>query len=118
MKRVNIFYIIFVLTILAIRLEVFIFPANKIIVNGLRVNHFWIGSILVLITLLSLKNYKALKMIIFPIGLGLVADELTFMIFSNRTITDYWSVYSIAGLVISMIIVFIFREKLLSKIYN
>ena len=118
MKRENIFYIASALTVLAIRLEVFIFPANKIMVDGMRVNHFWIGAILVLVALFLLKNYNALKMIIFPIGLGLAADELTFMIFSHRTINDYWSVYSIAGLVISMIIVFIFREKLLSKIYN
>ena len=118
MKRDNIFYIIFALTVLAIRLEVFIFPANKLMVEGLRINHFWVGAILVLVALFSLKNYKALKIIFFPIGLGLLADELMFMIFSNRTINDYWSVYSITGLLIIMIIVFIFREKLLSKIYN
>jgi len=118
MKRDSIFYILFVLTILVIRLEVFIFPANKIMIDGLRVNHFWIGAVLVLFSLFLLKNYNALKIIIFPIGLGLVADELTFMIFSHRTSNDYWSVYSIAGLVIIMIMVFVFREKLLSKTYN
>ncbi len=118
MKRDNIFYIIFALTVLAIRLEVFIFPANKIIINGLKINHFWIGAIFVLVALFSLKNYNALKIILFPVGLGLLADELFFMIFSNRTINDYWSVYSITGLLIIMTIVFIFREKLLSKIYN
>jgi len=118
MKRKNIFYSLFVLTILAIRFEVFIFPANRIIIDGLRINHFWIGVAVALVALFLLKSYKALKMIIFPLGLGLVADELTFMIFSHRTIADYWSVYSIAGVVIIMIVVFIFREKLLSKIYN
>lgn len=87
-------------------------------IDGLRINHFWIGASLVLVTLFLSKSYKALKIILFPIGLGLVADELTFMIFSHRTIDDYWSVRSITGLVIAMILVFIFREKLLNKIYN
>lgn len=116
MKRSNIFYLIFVLTILAIRLEVFLFPTNKIIVDGIRINHFWIGVIFILIVLFLLKNYNLFKMVLFSIGLGIVADELIFMILGDRTINAYWSVYSITGLIISMVIVFIFREKLLSKI--
>lgn len=118
MKKDDIFYIILVLTILAIRLEVFLFPANKIIIDGIRINHFWVGVILVLIVLFLSKSYNALRMILFPIGLGLVADELVFMIFSNRTINDYWSIYSVSGLVIITIIVFIFRKQLLSEIYK
>lgn len=118
MKKYNIFYTIFILTILVTRLEVFLFPTNKIVIDGIRINHFWIGVILILLVLFLSKNYNVFKMILFPVGLGTVADELFFMIFSNRTISDYWSVYSITGLVISTVIVFIFREKLLSKIYK
>ncbi|MFA6076460.1 MAG: hypothetical protein WC735_00060 [Candidatus Paceibacterota bacterium] len=118
MKRSNIFYLIFVLTILAIRLEVFLFPSNKIIVDGIRINHFWIGVILILLVLFLSKNYNIIKMVLLPIGLGIVADELFFMIFSNRTLADYWSIYSIIGVITTTVIIFVIREKLASKIYK
>jgi len=57
-------------------------------------------------------------MILFPVGLGIVADELIFMIIGNRTISDYWSLYSVFGVIMIIAIVFVFREKLLSKINN
>lgn len=115
MKKEDIFYFIFVLTILVIRLEVFLFPSNKIIVAGIRINHFWIGVILILFVLLLSKRYNGLRIAIFSIGLGLVADELIFMIFGNRTINDYWSIYSISGLIMTMIIVLVSRKKLVRK---
>lgn len=118
MKRSNAFYLIFVLTILIIRLEVFLSPTNKMIVYGIRINHFLIGVVLILISLFLSKSFNLSKIILFPIGLGIVADELIFMIFGNRTINDYWSVYSITGLILSMAIIFMFRKKLLSKIDN
>lgn len=118
MKRSNIFYLIFVSTILIIRLEVLLFPTNKIIFDGIRINHFWIGVIFILFVLFLSKNYNIIKTVLFPIGLGIAADELFFMIFSNRTLTDYWSIYSVSGLIITMIIVFILRKKLISKIYK
>lgn len=118
MKRDNIFYIIFILTILAVRLGVFLLPSNKIIVGGIRINHFWIGVILILLVLFVSKNYSIIKMILFPIGLGIVADELSFMIFSDRTLTDYWSIYSIVGIIATATIIFMLKEKLASKIYK
>lgn len=63
MKRSNIFYIIFILTILAVRLGVPLFPLNKIIVDGIRINHFWIGVILILLVLFLSKNYNTIKML-------------------------------------------------------
>lgn len=117
-KRANAFYSIFVITIILIRIGVFLFPLNKIIIGGLRINHFWIGLAFFLIVGLLAKRYNLLRMILFSIGLGIVSDELFFMIFSNRTIDDYWSIYSVSGLIIIMIIVFISRKKLVDKIYK
>jgi len=50
------------------------------------------------------------------VGLGLVADELVFMIIGNRTISDYWSLSSVFGAIIIIAVVFIFRDKLLKVI--
>ena len=118
MKKENIFFIILTLTILLIRTEVFLYPSNHVSTNGLVVNHFWIGVIFILFVLFLSKSYNKSKLVIFSIGLALVVDELTFIIFSSRTINDYWSVYSILGVIIIMIIIFMYRGKLLDKLYK
>jgi hypothetical protein len=117
-KKENIFYLIFILSIFIIRIEVFLFPSNKIIVDGLRINHFWIGVVLILIVILLSKRYDILRTILFPIGLGIVADELTFMVLGSRTINDYWSIYSLSGVLIFTVIVFVLRKKIVDKIYK
>jgi len=62
------------------------------------------------------KNYHLLKIVLSSVGLGLVADELVFMIIGNRTISDYWSLSSVFGAIIIIAVVFIFRDKLLKVI--
>jgi hypothetical protein len=118
MKKENIFYTVFALTVLLIRINAFVFPSYQIIIDGTRIYHFWIGVILILFVLSLSKSYNMLRTILFPIGLAIVADELIFIIFSNRLISDYWSVYSVSGLVIIMIIIFMYRKKLIDKIYK
>ena len=115
-KRENIFYIIFALTIILIRIEVFLFPTRKMFIDGLRVNHFWVGLVLILFILLMSKSYNILRMILFSIGFGIAADELVFILFTQRTLNDYWSIYSLAGVITILVIVFIFRKKLINKI--
>lgn len=117
-KRTNIFYLIFILTIILLRIGVFLFPTNRIMLGGLRINHFWIGVVLIIIVIILSKRYNVLRAILFPIGLGVVADELAFMILSSRTINDYWSIYSLIGVLIVAVMVFALRQKIVSKIYK
>jgi hypothetical protein len=116
MKKGNIFYLIFILTILAIRTWVFFFPQKKLIINGMAIHHFWIGAIIILSVLLLLNNYNRLKSILFPIGLGLTADELTFIVLGGGTVRNYWSAYSVFGTLIILIVIFLTRKKIMEKI--
>lgn len=116
MKKENIFYLICILTMLAIRTAVFLFPQRKIIIDGTIIHHFWIGIILTLLVLLLPQIYNGLRIIIFSIGLGLVADELIYLLLGGRTVSEYWSIYSVSGAVIMAVIIFLIREKLARKI--
>lgn len=116
MKKENIFYLILVLTILVIRTWVFFFPLRRIIISGVLINHFWLGIILILFSLLLPKKYLKLRVVAFPIGLGLIIDELIFIILGGGTVNDYWSIYSLSGVIILMVIVFILRSKFVKNI--
>ncbi len=116
MKRKNIFYFIFILTILATRAWVFFFPQKKLIVGGMVIHHFWLGVILILFVLLLFKKYGGLRMAAFSVGLGLAADELTYIILGGRTVSDYWSIYSVTGTIVILAIVFMTRNWLTRKI--
>lgn len=116
MKKENLFYIITILTILLIRLEFFIFPNNKLIFYGFRIHHFYIGLLLILIVLLIPKVYNKIKLVLFSIGVGLVADELIFIIFNLWAVTSYWSIYSIIGVIVIEAIIFAERKHIIRRI--
>lgn len=115
-KKDKLFYIIFVLTILVIRLGVFLFPQRKITIGGVGIYHFWIGVILMLVFLLITRRYSLLRMGVFSVGLGIITDELTFMLTGAGTLVNYWSAYSIVGVILLAAIVFVFRKSLVRKI--
>lgn len=112
MKKENIFYLIFILTILAIRTGVFFFPQRKIIIDGVIIHHFWIGIILISLALLLAKRYSKLKRILFPLGLAAMADELVYIAFGGATVSDYWMNYSVFGAIILSAIIFFLRKKI------
>ncbi|TAK95610.1 hypothetical protein EPO05_03785 [Patescibacteria group bacterium] len=116
MKKENIFYLVFVSTILAIRAWVFVFPQRKLIIDGVIIHHFWTGLLLVTLALLWLNNYPKLRIALFSIGLGLIADELSYIIFTGKTVAEYWSSSSILGAITTAAIIFLLRKKIVTKI--
>lgn len=116
MKKENLFYIAYILTILVIRIGVFLFPQRKIIIDGTIIHHFWIGVILVLIFLIIPKIYNSFRMILFSIGLGIITDELIFMILGGGTVQEYWSIYSVSGTIILAAITFVIRKEIVCDI--
>lgn len=116
MQRKDVFYLITVLTVVAIRTEVFLFPARQLVVYGVLVHHFWIGVALILLAVVLSKKYSTAVTVLSSIGLGLVADELIFMLLGGGTVHDYWSIYSVWGVIVVMVIIFIFRRSTINKI--
>jgi hypothetical protein len=113
MKRANAFYFIFILTILAIRTWVFFFPAIKIIFNGTIIHHFFIGLILILSAVFLTERHAKWRIVPFAVGLGLVADELVYIVLGAGAVSKYyWSIYSVSGAIIMAVIVFLVRKRL------
>ena len=109
-----IFFLVFFLTILTIRFFVFLFPAKKMIISGTLIHHFWIGLALVLIALL-IRGFE-FNWILFSVGLAFVADELVYMLLGAGPFSNYWNIYSLAGVILNSAIVFILRNRIIEKI--
>jgi hypothetical protein len=115
MKKENLFYLIFLFTILIVRLSIIIFPGREVL---FLVHHFWIGFILLLILLIIPKKYKFPRILFLAMGIGLIADELVFIILGAGGDKEYWALPSIAGTIILMSIIYLSRLNLISLLYN
>ncbi|MBI4146402.1 hypothetical protein HY489_03635 [Candidatus Woesearchaeota archaeon] len=102
----TLFFIICALTILLIRIGVFLIPEKDLAIAGIIVHHFWIGIVLILLSAF-LRN-----ILIFPIGLGLATDQLIFIIMGAGKDAQYWSTPSIIGAIFGLIMIFLFRKEL------
>lgn len=118
MKKENVAYLFFLATMLAVRTGVFFFPQRKLIINGMIIHHFWTGLLLVLAAILLSKVCTKLCLVIFSIGLGLVADELVYIALGGRTVGEYWAISSVLGAIAAAIAVFLLREKIFQKFDN
>lgn len=114
MNKGTVFFLVFILTILAIRLFVFLFPDQKVRIFGIVIHHFWIGLILVLIALL-LKGFEY-EWILFSIGLAMFSDELVYMILGAGPVSNYWKIYSVSGAILNSLIVFILKNRIVDRI--
>ena len=115
MKKENLFYLLTMLTILAIRISVLIVPEVNIRIFGFNVHHFWFGTIALIIGILIPRN--KIKLIICSVGLGLISDQTVFMILGAGNDAQYWSMYSVYGAVFLAGILFIFRKKISDYIH-
>ena len=117
MKKENLFYFIFILTIIATRIWVFLFPTKKLILSGVLIHHFWFGIVLVILSLIILRNDVKTRTISIPIGIALMADELVYIISGVGPVSNYWGVYSTLGTIVCIILVFIVRKKIVKSVY-
>jgi len=118
MKRKNKFYLLFLSTIIALRLWVFFFPLRKIMIDGTVIHHFWIGIVLLLITFIIQRKHSSIAEVSFPVSCGIIGDELVYILFGGATVTDYWSAYSVYGCIMVSVIVFIFRQAIAEHFYK
>ena len=111
-KKENLFYILLILTIISIRLGVFLIPEVDVSFIGLNIHHFWFGVIIVLIALIVPKKYDWVKIVLYAIGLGLIVDQLVFMLLGAGKDAQYWALPSLFGAIIIALIILPFRQKI------
>jgi hypothetical protein len=108
MKRENLFYLVFVLAIVVIRLLVFLIPEVDFKIGEIVIHHFWIGAILIVLGFLFLKT----RIYLFGIGFGLAIDQVVFLVLGGGGDSEYWAFPSLVGVVVLAVVVYLFRKKL------
>ncbi len=113
MKEENKFYLLIVGTIFIIRISIMIVPNVDITIFNNVIHHFWWGIALLVTGFIIPENKKSLKIVFYGIGLGLVIDQLVFMILGGGGDTEYWSLPSLGGAVVGAIILYLRRKEVL-----
>lgn len=99
----DLFFSYFVATVVAVRLWLFFLPTSGPTILGLRVHHYHVGLIGLLVAILL--NWLEL----YAISLALVVDEGTYVAIGGRTHRDNYSSTSLAGTAVLVIVVFVVR---------
>jgi len=114
-KKGNLFYLIIILTILVMRISLFLLPPNTHVrVLGIVIHHFWFGILLIGIGLIIPKKKEYIKIFAYAIGVGLIIDELIFMVLGAGTDRQYWALPSMLGMIIILLVIFPIREKIIN----
>ena len=102
----NYFFLVFVVTVIIVRLFLFLYPFSAPTIKGFRIHHYMYGIIGIIIGLIIHSiNLSA-------IGLGLLVDELTYIIIRGKDHKDNYSIVSLFGTLLFVIAVFVFRDYL------
>ena len=109
----NELFLITLATVLIIRLGVKLFPDKDVTLFGIIIHHFWMGVVLVGIGWF-LPNIAYVSVLIFGVGLGLIADHLIYMILGAGGDEEYWAKGSLIGAGAMLVLVFIFRSQIFS----
>ncbi len=116
LSKGSIFYLISAFTILGIRVGVFLHPTGKIRLSGVPIHHFWIGCALMAFAFTIPRKGSYAKLTLFSFGFAGFADELAFMLRGDGSLANYWSLYSVLGVLIVMATTFFFKNKLIKQI--
>lgn len=110
MQESDLFFIIFLATILFTRICLYFKPISSPTIKGFRLHHYMYGIILMII------GFFINAIPIYAIGLGLFVDELPLFIIGGWHWKEYKSMPCILGVIVGILLVFILREQLVSLI--
>ena len=96
MKKEDKLFLISFITIILVRISVFVNPVH-LIIFGIIIHHFWIGLALMLI---GFMYREKIRLLCLGVGVGLMIDEFGFMINGGGSFTEYWSLYSIISVIV------------------
>ncbi len=115
MNKEDLFSITFILSIILTRIYLYFWPISNPIIAGLKVHHWMIGVLIILIYfIISYFKEEDVIIVIFAVGLGLVVDELTFVLTGGKNHADNYTTLTIIGTIIFAAIV-LFCQKYIFK---
>ena|SRR5258707_7320421 len=100
------FFIIYFITVLIIRLFLFVHPTSGMTVKGYRIHHYVYGVIGMPIAIIT----GSLPLC--AVSLGLFEDELTYQIIGGRDHRDNYSWVSLMGTILIVAITFFLRNSI------
>ena len=112
MKSENYFFLIFLSTIMIVRLFLFLHPTPGPTIAGFRFHH-WMFGLLIMCIAISIN-----RIALYAIGAGLFADELTYVLINGKTHADNYSLISLIGTVIIVGIIFAARSYFLHSFFS
>src|SRR5690348_16598121 len=117
----NQFFWIFFGTIAVVRIFLWIDPTpaptipklkwHHHVYHKFRTHHWMLGLISIVVA------FAIHSLILYAIGLGLFVDELTYLLIGGKTHKDNYSVVSLSGTVIFMILTYFFRQAIITHFF-
>jgi hypothetical protein len=102
----NYFFSIFIITIILTRLIVYFYPTPSPTIIKFRIHHYMYGVVGVILALIINS------ITLYAIGLGLFIDELTYILIGGKTHKDNYSMKSLIGTLVFIIVVFLLKYYL------
>jgi hypothetical protein len=113
MKKENLLLLIVTATVILTRAAVLIVPEKDLTFQGITIHHFWFGFPLIIASLILPKKYLPAKIFTLAIGLGLIIDQLIFILLGAGKDKEYWSIISTVSPIILLIVVYQLKNKLI-----
>jgi len=107
----NSFFLLVLLTVLGVRTFNYLLPIASPTIAGFRLHHYMYGLFLVGVSLL-VPSWR-----LFAVGLGLAIDETTFVLIGGKTHADNYSLPSLVGTALLLVLVFVMRQEL-TKLFS
>jgi hypothetical protein len=107
MDTANYFFVLFLATITFTRILLRVKPLSGPTIKGLRLHHYMYGLVLIPF------GFILDSVTLYAVGWGLFADEVGVVLFKFKTYEEYYSKTSLVSVIVIIILVFLFREKII-----
>jgi hypothetical protein len=105
------FFLLFLVTILATRIFLYIKPVASPTIKGFRIHHWMYGVILIIL------SFIVSSIALYAVGLGLFVDEFSYILIGGKTHKDNYSIKSLFGTLLFVILVYIFQTQIRSLLF-
>lgn len=106
------YYLFTMITILLIRIWVYLFPKPSPTIKNFRTHH-WMYGLFFTIILFCISNFYT-NIYLLSISMGIFLDEIGFIIIRGKTHEDNYSSKSFMILILFILLLFIFRENIIN----
>ena len=108
-QRLKIFIITLILTMLALRIYLWLFPSSNLYIFNYNIHHLFIGAflIIVILVLFIFSIINKFTLILAGISSALILDEIIYLIATDGSDISYLSAVSLFGAIILTAIILI-----------